>query len=168
MWGEGRGCIQGSGLKGGLGSLPTLLVMHAGGKHSILFLFPIPFLCSRPFKSGSLVSLYLLGLEFAPTAQAYSYFQSHTVSLHFVAQGEVCTDANIAALQQLGSQVPACLITTKNKIILSGDRGINQPYCVNISQYIHISNHHILHLKLTISYADYISIKLVGKGCYKY
>ena len=90
------------------------------------------------------------------------------ISLHFVAQGEVCTGANIAALQQLGSQVSACLITTKNEIILSGDRGINQPYCVNISQYIHTSNHHILHLKLTILYANYISIKLVGKGCYKY
>ena len=67
------------------------------------------------------------------------------VSLHFVAQGEVCTGANTAATW---SQVPVYLITTKNKIILSGDRGINQPYCVNISQCIHISNHHILHLKL--------------------
>lgn len=101
----------------------------------------------------------------APAAGAQ---RSGSVSLHFVAQGEVCTGANIAALQQLGSQVSACLITTKNEIILSGDRGINQPYCVNISQYIHTSNHHILHLKLTILYANYISIKLVGKGCYKY
>ena len=77
MWSEGRGCVQGSGLRGGLGSLPTLLVMSAEGKHSILLLLPTPCLCSRLFKNGSwvlLVSLYLLGLEFAPTAHACSYF----------------------------------------------------------------------------------------------
>lgn len=34
---------------------------------------------------------------------------------------------------------------------------------VNISKYIHISNHHVVHLKLTVLYVNYISIKLGKK-----
>ena len=42
---------------------------------------------------------------------AYSYFQSHTVSLYFVARGEVCPGANMAALQH-GAPRPSLLNVT--------------------------------------------------------
>ena len=92
---------RGLGRKDGLSGLPTpLVVLSAGGMPSTLLLLPIPCFCYRLFKSGSwvfLVSLYLLGPEFAPTAHARSYFLSHIVSLYFVAQGEVYPGASTAA-----------------------------------------------------------------------
>ena len=47
-------------------------------------------------------SFYIFCTEFSPTAQ------SHIVSLHFVAQGDICPSSSTAA-QGPGSQVPACL-----------------------------------------------------------
>ena len=41
--------------------------------------------------------------EFAPATPVGSYFQSYTVSLYFVAQGEVCPSASTAAK---GPRVP--------------------------------------------------------------
>ena len=59
------------------------------------------------FKSDSWVFGLFVSFcpEFAPATPVGSYFQSYTVSLYFVAQGEVCPSA---ALQQRvpGSQVP--------------------------------------------------------------
>ena len=81
--GRGYGCVQGSGQRGGLGHLPTPLVaFYAGGMCSTLLLLPTPCFCSRLFKSGRwvfLVSLNLLGLEFAPACTQlflvpYSFF----------------------------------------------------------------------------------------------
>ena len=59
----------------------------------------VPCLCSRIFKSGSWVfwSLCIFCPEFAPTLHACSYFHSHTVSLYFVAGGEMCAGASTAA-----------------------------------------------------------------------
>ena len=48
---------------------------------------------------GFLVSLYLW-VQNLPQLHMCSYFQSHTVSLYFVAGREVCPGASIAALQQ--------------------------------------------------------------------
>lgn len=39
---------------------------------------------------------------------------------------------------------------------------INNPIVVNISQYISVSNHYIVHLKLTVLHLSYISRKLGG------
>ena len=56
----------------------------------------------------------------------HSYFQSHTVSLHFVAGGEVCPGVS------KGSQVPTCLriakevlleSSFKSKVLLCGQVG---------------------------------------------
>ena len=55
---------------------------------------------SSKVQLGFLVSLYLLGQEFAPTVHVRNCFSSHTVSLHFVALGEMCPGVNIAALQK--------------------------------------------------------------------
>lgn len=69
------------------------------------------------------ISLYLLGPELAPAVRAHSYFQSRTISLHFVPGGEVCPGAS------KGSQVPTCLRTAqevllessfKSKVLLCG------------------------------------------------
>ena len=68
---------------------------------STLLLLPVLALKAlQKWKLGFLVSLYLLGAEFAPVVPAGSYFESHTVSLYLVAPGEVCPGASIAALQQ--------------------------------------------------------------------
>ena len=85
--------------RGGLDGLSTPLVVCAGGMCSTLLL--VRHLVFAPGSSKVsvgflLVSLYLLGPEFALTAHARSYFWSQTVSLYFVAQGEVCPGASIA------------------------------------------------------------------------
>lgn len=46
---------------------------------------------------------------------------------------------------------------------MSDEGCINQPYPVNILQYICISNHHFRHLKLTQYYVNSILIKLDKK-----
>ena len=72
----------------------------------------VPCLHSWLLKSGSwdFWSLYLWGQEFAPTVRVCNCFSSHTVSLHFVAQGAVCPGASIVMHCSTGSQVPACLM----------------------------------------------------------
>ena len=48
--------MQGSGQRGGLGVLPTpLVVLSAGDMHSTLLLLPTPCFCSQLFRSGSWV-----------------------------------------------------------------------------------------------------------------
>ena len=54
---------------------------------------------SSKVQMGFLVSLYLLGQEFAPPVHVHNCFSSHTVSLHFVAQRVVCPGASIAVQQ---------------------------------------------------------------------
>ena len=71
-------------------------VVGEGGRQAV------PCFCSWLFQSGSWVflSLCIFCPEFVPTVHARSYFQSHMVSLYFVAGGEVCPGESIAALQQ--------------------------------------------------------------------
>ena len=70
--------------------------MCDGGIRSTLLLLQ----ALHKWRLGSLVSLYLLGPEFSPTAHACCCFQSYTLSLYFVVPGEVCPGA---ALQQRAS-----------------------------------------------------------------
>ena len=91
----------GSGWRG----LPTSLVVLStgGGMFSTLVLLPTPCFCFWLFRNGScgfFWSLCILCPEFELTAHAHSYFWSHTVSLYFVAGGEVCSGTNNAAPQQ--------------------------------------------------------------------
>ena len=75
--GGGEGCVQGSGLRAGLGCLPTpLVVLCAESMHSTLLLLPTPSFRSRLLRSSSwvFIFLYILGPEFAPTAHTSSYF----------------------------------------------------------------------------------------------
>ena len=58
--------------------------------------------------AGFFFSFVFFGPEFAPTARAHSYFQSHIISLYLVARGEVCP----GAAQGPMSQLPACLKRT--------------------------------------------------------
>ena len=52
--GLGLRCVQGWGWRGGLGDLPTaLVVLSAGGMCSTLFLLPTSCFCPRLFRSGS-------------------------------------------------------------------------------------------------------------------
>ena len=96
------------GWRDSFSGLPTpLVVLCAEGMHSTLLLVPTP--CFDPGSSEVAVEFFppslciFLGTELAPTVHALSYLQSHTVSLHFVAEGEVCPGASN------GSQVPTCL-----------------------------------------------------------
>ena len=76
-------------------------MLGAGNLLSTLLLFPTPGFCSRLFKICNWVfwSLCIFGTEFAPNVHAHSSLQSLTVSPYFVAGGEVCPGAGIAALQ---------------------------------------------------------------------
>ena len=72
-------------------------------------------LAPQKWQLGLLVSLHLLGQEFAPTVHICSCFSSHTGSLHFVVQGAVCPGASTAALGP-GSQFPPRL----SKLMVEG------------------------------------------------
>ena len=79
--------------------------MCAGAIYSTLFLLQ----ALQKRQLGFLISLYLLGPEFAPTGHACSYFDCHTVSLYFVPGGEVCPGKALQHRKE-GSQVPTGLI----------------------------------------------------------
>ena len=79
--------------------------MCAGAIYSTLFLLQ----ALQKRQLGFLISLYLLGPEFAPTGHACSYFDCHTVSLYFVPGGEVCPGKALQHCKE-GSQVPTGLI----------------------------------------------------------
>ena len=68
--------------------------------------YPASALCSMLFRSGSwFFSLFVSCCpQFAPTAHALSYFESHIVSLYLVAQGDICPGASTAG-KGPGSQV---------------------------------------------------------------
>ena len=103
IWGEGSGCVQGSGRRAGLRVLPTpLVVLCARGMRSTLLLLLTPFLLSalQKWLLGFLVFLYLFVHNLPQLQHAHSYFQSLIVSLYFVAQGDICPGASMAALQQ--------------------------------------------------------------------
>ena len=76
--------------------------------------------CFWLFRNGScgfFWSLCILCPECELTAHAHSYFRSHTVSLYFVAGGEVCPGTNNAHCSK-GSQVPNCLIPRRETLHL--------------------------------------------------
>ena len=77
FYGVRVGCVQGSGLRGGLGAVPTLLVILCAGG-----MLPTPNFSSRLFKSGSFffISLYLLDPEFAPAEPQLFLPQDRTPS----------------------------------------------------------------------------------------
>ena len=79
--------------------------MCAGAIYSTLFLLQ----ALQKRQLGFLISLYLLGPEFASTGHACSYFDCHTVSLYFVPGGEVCPGKALQHRKE-GSQVPTGLI----------------------------------------------------------
>ena len=104
------------------------MVLSAGGVCDTLLLFLTPSFCSQLFRSGScffvvvgvfvfLVYVLFFGLfvsfgpEFAPIMYARSYFQSHRVSLHFVARGDVWPGASTAAKGPRSQPVSRPLLT---------------------------------------------------------
>ena len=75
------------------------VVVCAGGLHSTLFLVQD----LQKWQFGFFGLFVSFCPEFAPATPVGSYFQSYTVSLYFVAQGEVCPSASTAAK---GPRVP--------------------------------------------------------------
>ena len=100
--------------------MPTSLVVLSAGhvQHPV-------FASNTVFASGSsemaVADFFGLFVSLCPecelTAHAHSYFWSHTVSLYFVAGGEVCPGTNNAHCSK-GSQVPNCLIPRRETLHL--------------------------------------------------
>lgn len=89
--------------------------VECGGLCSTLLLLPIPCFCSSEVAVGFLVFLYFLVQNLLQLLM-HIIISTPTVSLCFVAGGEVCPGASIAAKDP---QVPGCLKTTKLwKIVL--------------------------------------------------
>ena len=65
--------------------MPQVVVCAVDLRSTLLLLQAL-----QKWQLGFLVSLYLLGPEFSPTAHTHCYFQSGTDSLYFVVPGEVC------------------------------------------------------------------------------
>ena len=85
------------------------MVLSAGGMCSTLLLLPIPCFCSSEVAVGFLVFLYFL-VQNLLQLHMHIVILTPTVSLYFVAGGEVCPGASIAAKDP---QVAGCLKTTK-------------------------------------------------------
>ena len=89
--------IQGLGWRGGLDSLPTPLRYCC-----VQGACTVPYHCSGFFKAA--VGFFGLFVSFVQNLtqlqHACSYFSSYTVSLHFVAGGEMCSGVSTAALRQ--------------------------------------------------------------------
>ena len=109
--GWGQGCVQGSGWRGGLGSLLTpLVVTCAGVMHSTPLLLPTPCFCPRLFRSGSWAfwSLCICLSIICPNCTDTKLFLvPYILSSYFVTRGDIWAGASIAA-KGPRSQVSAC------------------------------------------------------------
>lgn len=104
IWGEGRGGSRSrSGWRGGLGGLPTpLVVLSAGCTGSALLFLPTLCFCFRLLKSGSWVfcSLCIFCPESALTAKCRQLFFIPYSFFVFYCWRRGCSGISFAAVQQ--------------------------------------------------------------------
>ena len=103
IWGEGRDVSRGQAGKVAQVIYSPLCGVECWGHAQHPVLLPTPSFCSRIFRNGSWD--FCLLVQNLPQLHMHHYFYSRIISLYFLAQGQMCPGASIAACIK-GSQVP--------------------------------------------------------------